>query len=208
MGVKLFRATEFADSQGYHPGEQRRALHPAWMVAFCAFWMAVPGNWVLWRSLSLVPQVDATDAMGLALRLATLLGLACAVLLLAGCWRRTARLWATLGLTANALVSLAVAGQGQLRIWQTVLCVLLLAVLPAAVVWRVRWKRLSLIGQVRMVLGGAVVCVVAGATVLLISQRELSALKSRAPWVFSLSVPFGPTGASARVEKILLRQQP
>lgn len=208
MGVKLFRTTEFADSQGYHPGEQRRALHPAWMVALCAFWIAVPGNWVLWRALSLVPQMDAMGAIGLALRLGTLLALASAVILLVGAWRRTARIWATLVLSANALASLAVAGQGQLRVWQAVLCVLLLALLPAVLVWRARWKRLSVTGQARMVLGGIAVCAITAAAVGLVSGPALSALQGRAPWLYSLSVPFGPIGASARVEQILLRRQP
>ncbi len=55
MGLKLFHITEFAESLWISPASQREASHPWVVILLASLWLAIPGNWVLWRSLSSPP---------------------------------------------------------------------------------------------------------------------------------------------------------
>ena len=186
MSLKLFRATEFAESVFFTPQSQRHAVHPATVVLLAGIWLASVGNLALWQSLwhtlflslpqSLTALSDTDSGAGWpalagAARLAGLaiLVMAAALVPLAlVCWRWTLKIGITLLLFAAALgtcilwqqqqtgeaagVNIALLTQlvfgpnrdlGRFFNWDCALAVLLVAVLPALLLWRVRVQRIS-----------------------------------------------------------------
>ena len=49
--VKLFRVTEFAQSEFQSPLSHRTAIHPMWVMLLVALWIATVGHWPLWQTL-------------------------------------------------------------------------------------------------------------------------------------------------------------
>ena len=156
MSLQLFRVTEFAESVFFSPQAQRRSIHPAIILPGYAMWLTVIGNLALWQSLkSSDPAIVLT--LGLLIFSATLWVLA--VL----CWRATLKWVVTLLLFAAALGTCLVwfqqqpvdsaaltrlvlgpqRGWGKFVTWESTLTLLLVALLPAIVLWRVPIKRIA-----------------------------------------------------------------
>jgi lipid A ethanolaminephosphotransferase len=75
---------------------------PLWLVLACSLWMAVPGNWVLWRRLGQLGLLQGAAGAGLAVALAVMLTAALTALLALLAWRLTLKPAATLLLVAAA----------------------------------------------------------------------------------------------------------
>ena len=156
MSLQLFRVTEFAESVFFSPQAQRRSIHPAIILPGYAMWLTVIGNLALWQSLkSSDPAIVLT--LGLLIFSATLWVLA--VL----CWRATLKWVVTLLLFAAALGTCLVwfqqqpvdsaaltrlvlgpqRGWGKFVTWESTLTLLLVALMPAIVLWRVPIKRIA-----------------------------------------------------------------
>lgn len=168
MSLKLFRTTGY--STLLRAGEERMALHPAWLVLAVSAWIAVACNVGLWR---LAAAPDPRDALAFA----TLLGGGSGIVLSLLGWRRTLRLTATVLLIAGALLAcglwvqeLPVATLWQDRRprnlvppwpsflrWQVLVLVVVLALIPVAWVWNVSVRRLPGPAQFRTNLVGALV---------------------------------------------------
>ena len=206
--LKLFRSTEFAQSRGFSPEVQRRALHPLWLIIAAGFWIAVPGNWVLWATLGHTPGIDTGAALWIALRIALLIAVASSGLLCLLMWRWTTKLVVSFALIATALASLPAASGPRWLSWQAVLCVLVVAVVPCVWLWRTRLQRLSLRRNLRQVALAIVTCALLFGLLLAVSVKDLAALQQKQPALRSMVSPYSSAGAVAALEKILLRRQP
>lgn len=156
MSLQLFRVTEFAESVFFSPQAQRRSIHPAIILPGSALWLTVIGNLALWQALK-SSDPDIVLTLGLLIFSATLMILA--VL----CWRSTLKGVVTLMLFAAALGTCLVwfqqqpvdsatltrlvlgpqRGWGKFVTWESTLTLLLVALLPAIVLWRVPIKRIA-----------------------------------------------------------------
>ncbi|HSI60047.1 MAG TPA: phosphoethanolamine--lipid A transferase [Ideonella sp.] len=146
---------------GWHP-----ALHPAWLVVACSAWIGTVCNLALWRALARTDDLGGGQGVLLGLALAVMITSALAGLLGLLAWRSTLKPALTLLLLAAAFGAYFMLSYGVVidatmitNVLQTdpretrdllngrlVTHVLLLAVLPAALVWRwpvrrLRWGR-------------------------------------------------------------------
>jgi lipid A ethanolaminephosphotransferase len=176
--LKLFHATDFVASV-LLPGENRSALHPAWLPAAMAAWVGLACNVALWRAV-------AQPAPG-AWRLAAAMGLALAsvagvVLCVLG-WRGLRKLVAVVlvllaaGLATSAWLRPLPFDPGLLALPATALLpdagilaqgraqavLALLALPPLAWMWRLRLRRLDAGEQWASNLKGLVFWVAVGA---------------------------------------------
>ena len=208
MSLKLFRSTEFAQSRGFSPEVQRRALQPLWLVLAAGFWIAVPSNWVLWSMLARTPGIETGAAVWMALRIAILIAVASSGLLFLLMWRWTTKPVVSLALIATALASSPAAAGTRLLSWQAVLCLLVVAVAPWVWLWRTRLQRLSLRRNLRQIVLAVVACVLLFGLLLAFSAKDLASLQQKEPALRSMVSPYSGAGAVAALEKILLRRQP
>ena len=165
--VKLFHVTEFAESLFQSPLAHRTALHPLVMLLLVALWLATAGHWPLWQTLLLGTEPGDTGLL-LATAVLTQLTLGSLVWLALSCWRWTFKpavtmllIWAALGscamwlqiasgqavaVTAAALAKFLAnpAHWGRLFNWQCGVTVLVVALLPAILIWKARIRRLAL----------------------------------------------------------------
>jgi lipid A ethanolaminephosphotransferase len=170
MPVKLFRETGRADLLDAQEARMalRRPLNPLWLALGLALWMASVGNLALWRALGQAGAQASTRTSGPeAFGLAAMVFFGSLALLSLLSWRWLMR-WlaaALLILTALGLYALLFVDDAQpplilnflkslprspsplsnVQLWLTVL---LLGVLPAALVWRLRLRRGHVITQV------------------------------------------------------------
>ena len=171
--VKLFHVTEFAESVFQSPLSHRTAIHPLWIMLLVALWVATVGHWPLWLTLAGQAQVGAASLSMLAI-LAAQLALGALLWLAPFGWRWTLKYAMTLMLFWSALGSCAMwlqraAGESvavspggllqfllnsdnwaRLQSWPCVLTLLLLAALPAALLWRGRIRRIPFGSDCRM----------------------------------------------------------
>ena len=181
MSLKLFRATGHQSILG--AGETRTATHPAWLVFATALWIGFACNVALWRELlpaseagrglawSLAAGSFAASASGVVLSLlgwrrtfkpaATLL-LLLAALVAAGAWFQSLPL--TTGLLNNNASALVPAWRALLR-WEVPVLLVVLALLPIALLWNTKVRRLPGPEQMSVNAGGLAV----GGVVLAIS---------------------------------------
>ncbi|MEO6623618.1 MAG: phosphoethanolamine transferase domain-containing protein [Burkholderiaceae bacterium] len=208
MSLKLFRSTEFAQSRSFSPQVQRRAVHPVWLLVAAGFWIAVPGNWALWSALARTPGFEPGAAMWIGVRIALLIAVASTALLCLLMWRWTTKLAVSLALIATALAGLPEPVVSPPLYWQSVLYVLIVAVLPCVWLWRTPLQRLSLGRNVRVIVWACVTCALLFALLLVFSVKNLAALHDRAPTLRAMVSPYGGSSAVAALEKVLLRRQP
>lgn len=83
----------------------RRALSPLWVVGAASLWMAVPGNWVLWRRLAQLGLLQGVEGAAFAVAMAVMIAACLAVLLALLAWRYTFKPGVTLLLVATAVGS-------------------------------------------------------------------------------------------------------
>lgn len=156
MALRLFRTTGY--STLLMPGEERIAMHPAWLVLAVSLWLGLACNVELWRELAGTGNVGLTSALTSGVLIASAAGL---VLSLLG-WRRTLKLTATVllflggalacglwvqGLALDSLWTLPLrrlfpAWPNLLR-WQVPALFAALALLPGLWVWNVPVRRLT-----------------------------------------------------------------
>lgn len=171
--VKLFRVTEFAESLLQSPQSLRSAIHPLWVALLVALWIATVGHWPLWQTMILQTEPGAlrpalTLALVVQIALATLFWLA-----LTG-WRWLFKsavtfllVWVALGCCAMGLqladgeavamspsrllqfVSQPV-NWGRMLNGPCLLNLLVIAVLPAILIWRGRIRRISVTSRILM----------------------------------------------------------
>ena len=165
--VKLFRVTEFAESLFQSPQAHRSAAHPLVVMLLVALWLATAGHWPLWHTLLLGTEPGTTRPL-LATAVLTQLTLGSLFWLALSCWRWTFKpamtmllIWAALGscamwlqIASGQAVAVTPAALGQflanpahwsrLFNWQCGLTILVVALLPATLFWKVRIRRIPL----------------------------------------------------------------
>jgi glucan phosphoethanolaminetransferase (alkaline phosphatase superfamily) len=173
--VKLFHDTEFAGSILQSPLAHRTALHPLAVMLLVAVWLATVGHWPLWQTLLLRTETGATGPL-FATAVATQLALSALIWLAVFCWRWTFKpaitlllIWAAFGtcvMWAQSASGEAVAVTPQ-GLWQflaspahwhkvfTLTCLgslVVVAIVPALLIWRGRIRRVATIYQIAMTL--------------------------------------------------------
>ena len=207
MSLKLFRSTEFAQSRNYSPEKQRSALHPAWLVVFTGFWLAVPGNWVLWHTLTQTPGLGAIATGWVGLRVAALVATASTGLLSIAMWRWTLKPAVTLALFVTALASIALGRLPGPASWQGITCLVFLAVVPCAWLWRTTVRRLPAGRNLLQVAALFACSCFLFALVLVFSFKDLAAQLEKHPeWREQMS-PYSALGAVRALEKLLLMRK-
>ena len=171
--VKLFHVTEFAQSMLQSPQSHRSAIHPLWVALLVALWIATVGHWPLWQTMLLQTEPGSIRP-ALTLLLAAQTGLGALFWLALTGWRwlfKTAitglLIWTALGCCAMGLQlasgdAVAVSPSTLLRFvsqpvnWgrmlngQCLLNVLLIAVVPATLIWRSRIRRIPVTSRIVM----------------------------------------------------------
>lgn len=171
--VKLFHVTEFAQSMLQSPQSHRSAIHPLWVTLLVALWIATVGHWPLWQTMVFQTEPGSIRP-ALTLLLAAQIGLGALVWLALTGWRwlfKTAitglLIWTALGCCAMGLQlasgdAVAVSPSTLLRFvsqpvnWgrmlngQCLLNVLLIAVVPATLIWRSRIRRIPVTSRIVM----------------------------------------------------------
>ncbi len=170
--VKLFRVTEFAESVFQSPLAHRTSPHPFWVMLAVALWIGTVGHWPLWETM-LTDSGAANPVM--ALVLATQITLGALLWLALFGWRWSLKpaiavllFWAALGscamwLQRSAGEAVALSPGDLLRFltksenwarlqsWQCVATLLVVALIPAILVWRGRIRRIPLLQRWAMV---------------------------------------------------------
>jgi len=162
MSLRLFHVTEFAQSM-LSPSEQREARHPAQLLLWASLWLALTGNFPLWRELVRLPMDGGSLLwIGLCFGLLTIAALGALLSLLNWPWLLKAvitlllwlvalnslLLWAGHGyLSASLTAGKMQAIWAQLRalpLWQPLLVFGLLAGVPSVWMWQLNLRRVAL----------------------------------------------------------------
>lgn len=174
--VKLFHVTEFAQSMLQSPQSHRSAIHPLWVTLLVALWIATVGHWPLWQTMLLQTEPGSIRS-ALTLLLAAQIGLGALFWLALTGWRWLYKpaftlllVWVALGCCAMGVqmasgeavaispgkllefVSQPV-NWGRMLNLHCVLNVLVIAVLPATLIWRGRIRRIPATSRILMNVG-------------------------------------------------------
>ena len=171
--VKLFRVTEFAESLLQSPQSHRSAIHPLWVTLLVALWIATVGHWPLWQTMILQAEPGALRR-GLTLALAAQIALGALFWLALTGWRWLFKsaitfllVWAALGCCAMGLQlaggeALAMSPSkllqfvsqpvnwGRMLNGQCLVNILVIAVVPAILIWRGRIRRIPAMSRILM----------------------------------------------------------
>jgi glucan phosphoethanolaminetransferase (alkaline phosphatase superfamily) len=171
--VKLFHVTEFAESMLQSPQSHRSAIHPLWASLLVALWIATVGHWPLWQTMVFQTEPGSIRPT-LTLLLAAQIGLGALFWVALTGWRWlfkpavTALLvWAALGCCAMGVqlangeaVAMSPGGLlqfvsqpvnwGRMLNGPCLLNVLVIAVVPATLIWRGRIRRMSATSRILM----------------------------------------------------------
>ena len=208
MSLRLFHITEFADSM-LTPAAQREARHPALLLLLASLWLALAGNFPLWRELTRLPMdLGSLVWIGLCFALLTTAALGLLLSLLNWPWLLKAVITVLLWLTAlNTL--LLWAGQAYLNtgllaqglpavlgplkaqpIWQLVLVFGLLALAPSIWLWQLALRRVALPTRLPQNLLLALLCTCVLAAVWFAGRSALLPLLQEQPRWLELLSPF------------------
>ena len=185
MSLKLFRATGNQSILGV--GETRTATHPGWLVFTIALWIGFACNVALWREL--VPGSEAGRGLPWSLVAGSLAASASGIVLSLLGWRRTFKAAATLLLLMAALAAAGAWSQSlpldarlfetnvsallpawrELLRWEVPVLLCVLALLPIAMLWNTKIRRLPGPEQLSVNIGGLAI----GGVVLAISGFAL-----------------------------------
>ncbi len=204
MSLKLFRSTEFAQSRNFSPERQRSAVHPAWIIVATGLWLAIAGNWVLWRSLAQASELGGGAVWWIALRVTAMIASAHWVVLGFFMWRHTLKPAACVLMLATAVASTMLGNTAEFGAWQWPIGLALLAFLPAAWLWRIAVYRLSpwnTLLQAGLLVGASSTVF---ALALLFSFKQLAVLSVNHAELRHLLSPYSTLGAVAALEKALL----
>lgn len=172
MSLKLFRHTGFSSILA--PGETRSAPHPALVTALAGLWVALACNAVLWREIAKLPTATG-HGWGMALAWGLFTGSACALVVSLLGWRRTAKPATTAVLVVAAIVACGIWKRGlpvaatppaqllaalpssfqELADGPLLAAMIVLALVPSIMLWRIPLRRLSGPAQLGVNLTGA-----------------------------------------------------
>jgi lipid A ethanolaminephosphotransferase len=146
-----------------------RAWNPLTLAVLASVWIAVFGNWPLWRALGMLPEMDSPRGWLFRLAFGGMVAAATAAVLALFAWRLTVKPAITLFLVVGAVAAYFMGSYGvvmdptmminviqtdpgeasDLMSWQLLASVLLLAAIPAIWFWRVPIKPRRLRRQFR-----------------------------------------------------------
>lgn len=153
------RDFETSDASGIHPG---------WAILLASIWMATLGNLALWKELIRLPEMNDLRALWFGLSFAVLIfALICIVLSLL-CWRWTLKPVIAMFLTTAAMSGYFMHTYGvvidssmivnvlqtdlresrDLISWKMIFALLVFALLPIGLLWRIQIKRLPLLRHI------------------------------------------------------------
>lgn len=210
MTLKLFHITEFAESALLSPATQRESSHPHGLVLATGFWLAIAYNLPLWRELSRLPGLASGQLWWLGASWGLMMALALCALLSLLTWRRILKPVITLLLLLAALNSHLMLTQGTFldanafdrfrhiswsdvrgfANWQLLATIVLLAVLPAAWLWRTPVRRIPVPRSLLLNAGFFIAACALLAGLWAVSGKDVSALLEQQPQLRRLSNPF------------------
>lgn len=189
----------------------KRESHPRWnpltLILLASLWIAVAGNWPLWRALAMLPEMDTPRGWVFRLAFGGMVAAATTAVLALFAWRWTVKPAITLFLVVAAVAAYFMGSYGvvmdptmmvnviqtdvretsYLLSWQLFASLFVLAALPLAWVWRAPLRSRRLRRQVRWNLLG-----VAGGLVLV------------AALIFAMSADFASTMRNNRSLRYLI----
>lgn len=208
MSLRLFHVTEFAQSM-LSPADQREARHPAQLLLLASLWLALAGNFPLWRELARLPM-DFGSQLWIALCFGLLTTAALGALLSLLNWSWLLKLGITGLLWLVALNTLLLwAGHSylsaslkpgtlqtiwtQLRampLWQPLVVFGLLALAPSVWMWQLSLRRIALASRLpqNLLLLLVFVCLLGG--VWFLGKTALLPLLQDQPRWLELLSPF------------------
>lgn len=208
MSLRLFHITEFADSM-LTPAAQREARHPALLLLLASLWLALAGNFPLWRELTRLPMdLGSLVWIGLCFTLLTAAALGLLLSLLNWPWLLKAVITAMLWLAAlntallwagHAYLSTGAIAQGlptvyaqlkALPLLQLLLVFGLLALAPSLWIWQLRLRRITLPTRLPQNLLMALLCTCVLAAVWFAGRGALLPLLQEQPRWLELLSPF------------------
>jgi glucan phosphoethanolaminetransferase (alkaline phosphatase superfamily) len=208
MSLRLFHITEFADSM-LTPAAQREARHPALLLALASFWLALAGNFPLWRELSRLPMEGGTFVwIALCFALLTAAALGLLLSLLNWPWLLKAVITVLLWLAAlntlllwagHAYLSTGTIPQGlptvvaqlkALPLWQLLLVPGVLALVPSLWIWQLSLRRVAVPSRLPQNLLLALLCTCVLAAVWFAGRGALLPLLQDQPRWIELISPF------------------
>ncbi len=208
MSLRLFHITEFADSM-LTPAAQREARHPALLLLLASFWLALAGNFPLWRELTRLPmELGSLVWIALCFALLTAAALGLLLSLLNWPWLLKTVITLLLWLTAlntlllwagHAYLSTGAAVQGMptvyaqlkaLPLLQVLLVFGLLALAPSLWLWQQRLRRINLPTRLPQNLLLALLCTCVLAAVWFAGRGALLPLLQEQPRWLELLSPF------------------
>jgi lipid A ethanolaminephosphotransferase len=182
--VKLFRDTGRASlldaGQALHAQRRSSGYNPLWLAALVSLWLASVGNWALWRELASLALTDGVRGLMFKLSLGLMITCLMTMLISVFAWRRSVKWVAALLLLAGALgmhymltyrvvidpsmitnvLQTDWRETRDLLNWRLFFTVLLVALLPIVIIWRMPLRKTSWLKQgVRI----AIIFVAAGA---------------------------------------------
>ena len=153
------RAFEASDTSGIHPG---------WAILLASIWMATLGNLALWKELIRLPEMNDLRAIWFGLSFVALIFALICIALSLLCWR-----WTLKPVIAMFLITAALSGyfmhtygvvidgsmivnvlQTDLResrdliSWKMIFALLVFALFPIGLLWRIQIKRLPLLRHI------------------------------------------------------------
>jgi glucan phosphoethanolaminetransferase (alkaline phosphatase superfamily) len=208
MSLRLFHITEFADSM-LTPAAQREARHPALLLLLASFWLALAGNFPLWRELSRLPMEGGTFVwIALCFALLTAAALGLLLSLLNWPWLLKAVITVLLWLAAlntlllwagHAYLSTGTVPQGlptvvaqlkALPLWQLLLVPGVLALAPSLWIWQLSLRRVAVPSRLPQNLLLALLCTCLLAAVWFAGRGALLPLLQDQPRWIELISPF------------------
>lgn len=144
-----------------------RGWNPLTLAALASVWIATVCNWPLWRSLGALPEMASARGALFMLAFGGVIASACLLLLAVAAWSRSVKFVIAVFLISAALCAHFMGSYGvvidptmmlnvvqtdvretrDLMGWPMLLSVLLLAVLPLLVLWRLPVRRLKFAAQ-------------------------------------------------------------
>ncbi len=171
-----------------------RGWNPLTLATLASLWIASACNWPLWRAMSALPEMNSARGMLFMLAFGGIIFCATLILLACAAWSRSIKLVITVFLISAALCAHFMGSYGvvidptmmlnvvqtdvretrDLLGWPMLFSVLLLAVLPLLVMWRMPMRRLNFGPQMgRNLLATALLCI-AIAGLVMASFADLS----------------------------------
>jgi lipid A ethanolaminephosphotransferase len=211
MRLRLFHITEYAQSQFLSPETQRQSSHPWVILLVSSLWLALPGNWVLWRTLLNLPGHSiGAQPWFLIVSLALMLTCAIGLMLCVVNWHFTLKPVITLMLLMAGFNTEGVLPQDKLLdasllshvlqdpsiqwrallSWRLFTSLLLLCVVPAIWLWRTPVRRFTLMPNLMQNIFFALIVGVLLLGLWFANQQALSALVQSQPTLSALINPF------------------